>query len=174
MRSLKPLLLLAILTGGARVQWQIVFRPNLFVGDDPPGSINAFVPDSRLQNSWQNQDNWNYVLGKHQLKAGVNWTYQRTPNSFLPGVGGGLNCGGQGGLVQARIGAGTGPSVAETNLGSTVLISLYDAWNIGTGCTSSPSNPFDNLPAIFMSPDAGVTWTLKPNQDIVCQLANPA
>jgi Carboxypeptidase regulatory-like domain len=45
-------------------------------------------PQGRLVNTWQVQDNWNYVLGKHQLKSGVNWTYQRSPNTFLPIVNG--------------------------------------------------------------------------------------
>jgi len=46
------------------------------------------LPQARLVNTWQAQDNWNYVLGKHQLKAGVNWTYQRSPNTFLPDING--------------------------------------------------------------------------------------
>lgn len=46
------------------------------------------IPQSRIVNTWQGQDNWNYVLGKHSLKAGVNWTYQRSPNIFLPNFNG--------------------------------------------------------------------------------------
>src|SRR5579864_2953196 len=46
------------------------------------------LPQSRLVNTWQAQDNWNYVLGKHSLKAGVNWSYQRSPNIFLPLING--------------------------------------------------------------------------------------
>ncbi|HSM84864.1 MAG TPA: TonB-dependent receptor, partial [Candidatus Limnocylindrales bacterium] len=46
------------------------------------------LPQQRIVNTWQGQDNWNYVLGKHQLKAGVNYTYQRTPNIFLPNING--------------------------------------------------------------------------------------
>ena len=42
------------------------------------------LPQARLVNTWQAQDNWNYVFGKHSFKAGVNWTYQRSPNTFLP------------------------------------------------------------------------------------------
>jgi carboxypeptidase family protein len=45
-------------------------------------------PQGRLVNTYQIQDNFNYVRGKHQLKAGVNWTYQRSPNTFLPNVNG--------------------------------------------------------------------------------------
>ena len=55
--------------------------------DDLFGAANN-LPQSRIVNTWQAQDNWNYVLGKHQLKAGVNWTYQRSPNTFLPNVDG--------------------------------------------------------------------------------------
>jgi hypothetical protein len=46
------------------------------------------LPQSRLVNTWQAQDNWNYVLGKHGLKGGVNWSYQRSPNIFLPLING--------------------------------------------------------------------------------------
>jgi hypothetical protein len=45
-------------------------------------------PQGRIVNTWQAQDNWNYVLGRHTLKAGVNWTYQRSLNVFLPNVNG--------------------------------------------------------------------------------------
>jgi len=58
-----------------------------------PGFLELFgapnnIPQGRIVNTWQAQDNWNYVWGKHQLKAGVNWTYQRSPNSFLPNLDG--------------------------------------------------------------------------------------
>src|SRR5579872_39723 len=46
------------------------------------------LPQSRIVNTMQFQDNWNYVLGKHSFKAGVNWTYQRSPNIFLPDING--------------------------------------------------------------------------------------
>jgi len=46
------------------------------------------LPQARIVNSWQAQDNWNYVRGKHSFKSGVNWTYQRSPNIFLPIING--------------------------------------------------------------------------------------
>jgi hypothetical protein len=46
------------------------------------------LPQSRIVNTWQVQDNWTYVQGKHAFKAGVNWTYQRSPNMFLPVIDG--------------------------------------------------------------------------------------
>ncbi|HEY6251012.1 MAG TPA: carboxypeptidase regulatory-like domain-containing protein [Candidatus Angelobacter sp.] len=45
----------------------------------PPG-----LPQGRIVDTWQLQDNWNFIVGKHTLKAGVNWTYQRSPSTFLP------------------------------------------------------------------------------------------
>jgi hypothetical protein len=46
------------------------------------------LPQGRIVNDWQVQDNWNWVHGKHNFKAGVNWTYQRSPNVFLPNING--------------------------------------------------------------------------------------
>jgi len=46
------------------------------------------LPQSRIVNTWQGQDNWNFVMGKHTLKAGVNYTFQRSPNIFLPNLDG--------------------------------------------------------------------------------------
>jgi len=46
------------------------------------------MPQGRIVNDWQIQDNLNYQLGKHHLKAGINWTYQRSPNVFLPYLNG--------------------------------------------------------------------------------------
>src|SRR6266851_4659159 len=46
------------------------------------------APQGRIVNTYQGQDNWTYLLGRHSLKAGVNFTYQRSPNKFLPNVNG--------------------------------------------------------------------------------------
>ncbi len=46
------------------------------------------LPQFRIVNTYQAQDNFNYVMGKHQIKAGVNYTDQRSPNGFLPTVNG--------------------------------------------------------------------------------------
>src|SRR6185503_10511718 len=50
--------------------------------------VNAGLPQGRVVNTWQAQDNWNYVVGKHAFKAGVNWTRQQSPSIFLPFVNG--------------------------------------------------------------------------------------
>ncbi|HSM84802.1 MAG TPA: TonB-dependent receptor, partial [Candidatus Limnocylindrales bacterium] len=46
------------------------------------------LPQMRIVNTYQAQDNWNFVAGKHTFKAGVNYTFQRTPNVFLPAING--------------------------------------------------------------------------------------
>jgi hypothetical protein len=46
------------------------------------------APQGRIVNTYQGQDNWSYFLGRHALKAGVNFTYQRSPNIFLPNFNG--------------------------------------------------------------------------------------
>jgi len=55
-----------------------------FLGFGPATNL----PQGRIVNTWQGQDNWSYIVGKHQFKAGVNWTYQRSPNVFLPNLNG--------------------------------------------------------------------------------------
>jgi len=54
------------------------------LGFGPP--TNA--PQGRIVNNYQFQDNWTYILGRHAMKAGVNFTYQRSPNYFLPNYNG--------------------------------------------------------------------------------------
>jgi hypothetical protein len=49
---------------------------------------NNIFPQGRVVNTFQAQDNWNYVYGKHTFKAGANWTYQQSPNLFLPLING--------------------------------------------------------------------------------------
>jgi carboxypeptidase family protein len=46
------------------------------------------APQGRIVNTYQLQDNWSYFRGRHSWKAGVNFTYQRSPNKFLPVVNG--------------------------------------------------------------------------------------
>jgi hypothetical protein len=66
---------------------QAVARQTFGAGFLAVGSQNNF-PQSRIVNTWQAQDNWSFVAGKHAFKAGVNWTYQRSPNVFLPDIDG--------------------------------------------------------------------------------------
>jgi hypothetical protein len=61
---------------------------NVSIGSSVGFGPATNLPQGRLVNTWQAQDNWNFVKGKHSLKAGVNWTYQRSPNTFLPNING--------------------------------------------------------------------------------------
>jgi hypothetical protein len=53
-----------------------------------PFGLAGTFPEGRIVNTWQGQDNLNWVRGKHTFKAGVNYTYQRSPNTFLPNLNG--------------------------------------------------------------------------------------
>ncbi|HEV2177003.1 MAG TPA: TonB-dependent receptor [Terriglobia bacterium] len=55
-----------------------------FTGFGP--ATNA--PQGRIVNTYQFQDNWSYVHGPHEFKAGTNLSYQRSPNVFLPNFNG--------------------------------------------------------------------------------------
>jgi hypothetical protein len=57
-----------------------------------PGQLSWGVPSgfpqNRIVNTYQFQDNFSRVVGKHQIKAGVNFTRQASPNIFLPNYNG--------------------------------------------------------------------------------------
>jgi hypothetical protein len=63
---------------------QIIFRTAGLLSFGP--ATNA--PQGRIVNTYQAQDNWSYFVGRHSLKAGVNYTEQRSPNIFLPNFNG--------------------------------------------------------------------------------------
>ena len=58
-----------------------------------PFGLNGGFPQGHIVNTWQAQDNLNFVKGKHTFKAGVNYTYQRSPNTFLPNLNGAFRFG---------------------------------------------------------------------------------
>jgi hypothetical protein len=49
---------------------------------------NTALPQLRIVNTIQLQDNWTYYKGRNSFKAGVNYTNQRSPNTFLPLING--------------------------------------------------------------------------------------
>lgn len=61
---------------------RITFSDTSLLGFGP--ATNA--PQGRIVKTIQIQDNWNYFRGSHQFKAGVNYTYQHSPNRFLPNL----------------------------------------------------------------------------------------
>jgi hypothetical protein len=58
----------------------------------PPGyagfGYSSILPDGRVTNSYQFQDNLSWTRGRHTVKAGTNITYQRSPNIWLPNYNG--------------------------------------------------------------------------------------
>jgi hypothetical protein len=53
-----------------------VGMPSGYLGFGPASGL----PQGRIVNTYQLQDNWSYLHGRHQIKAGTNLTYQRSPN----------------------------------------------------------------------------------------------
>jgi hypothetical protein len=107
------------------------------------------LPQGRLVNTWQAQDNWNFVKGKHAFKSGVNWTYQRSPNTFLPNVNGQYSYGSLASFVSGTLNSVT---IAQ---GNPVLdFREYDTFLYGGDDWKISQNLTLNL---------GLTWTYYGN-----------
>ncbi len=50
--------------------------------------VQSNLPQGRIVNAYELQDNWTYLLGRNSLKAGANLSYQRSPNIFLASFNG--------------------------------------------------------------------------------------
>jgi hypothetical protein len=127
-------------------------------------------PQQRIVNTWQAQDNWNYVLGKHTLKAGINWTYQRTPNIFLPLINGSFRFADWDGFlnnIPNRVQIGNGDSQLGFKEYDTFLYA-GDDWKIGNNLTvnlgatwtyyGSPENLFNDITVARESNPATAFW----------------
>jgi Carboxypeptidase regulatory-like domain len=62
----------------------VSFAEPTLLGFGPPTNM----PQGRIINSYQLQDNFDFTFGRHQLKWGANITNQRSPNVFLPNYNG--------------------------------------------------------------------------------------
>ncbi|MBZ5526261.1 MAG: hypothetical protein LAP21_28930, partial [Acidobacteriia bacterium] len=101
------------------------------------------LPQFRIVNTWQAQDNWNYVMGKHTFKAGINFTFQRSPNGFLPNVNGAFRfrsfgasgvTGGIGNSLPNRVTLAAGPTSLDFREKDTFLYG-GDDWKITQNLT---------------------------------------
>ncbi|HEY6274335.1 MAG TPA: carboxypeptidase regulatory-like domain-containing protein [Terriglobales bacterium] len=95
------------------------------------------LPQSRIVNTWQVQDNWTYVKGKHAFKAGVNWTYQRSPNIFLPDIDGAYRFGDWSAFaadIPNRVGVADGNPSLDFREKDTFIYG-GDDWKIGKNLT---------------------------------------
>jgi len=134
------------------------------------GAATGF-PQSRIVNTWQATDNWNYALGKHTLKAGVNWTYQRTPNLFLPLIDGSFRYSSWGNFANTntpnRVQLADGNPSLDFREQDTFLY-FGDDWKIGHNLTlnlgltwsyyGQPANLFNQIAAPREANPATALW----------------
>jgi len=128
------------------------------------------LPQQRIVNTWQAQDNWNWVLGKHGIKAGVNWTYQRSPNIFLPTINGAYRFGSWNSYFNNtpnRVRVAQGPSSLDFREYDTFLYG-GDDWKITQNLTiqagltwsyyGQPANIFNDITTKRESNPATAFW----------------
>ncbi len=147
----------------------VIFRSPGLLGFGP--ATNA--PQGRIVNTWQAQDNWNYVLGRHQLKAGINWTYQRSPNIFLPNLNGAYRFQDWDGFfanTPQRIRIAEGPSALDFREYDTFAYG-GDDWKISQNLTltlgltwsyyGQPANLFNSITTARESNASTAFWATK-------------
>jgi hypothetical protein len=71
-----------ILNCPSRIQFTSRTNPIL------PFGLQNNLPQGRLVNNTQYQDNASWVIGRHTLKFGGEYSRQRSPNIFLPNING--------------------------------------------------------------------------------------
>jgi hypothetical protein len=146
------------------------------VSFNQPGVANLAIgtatnlPQSRIVNTWQGQDNWNFVAGKHTFKAGVNYTFQRSPNVFLPNLNGAYRFSNWTSFVnntpnRVQIAAGN-PSLDFRE--HDTFLYAGDDWKIGKSLTlnlgltwsyyGQPANLFNNITVPRESNPATALW----------------
>ena len=133
------------------------------------GPDNIF-PQQRIVNTWQGQDNWNYVVGKNTFKAGVNFTYQRSPSTFLPIVNGTFRFSNWNDFftnTPNRVRVANGPSLLDFReydtflyVGDDYKLSRSLTLNLGVTWTyyGQPANLFNNLTVARESNPATAFW----------------
>lgn len=131
---------------------------------------NIDLPQARIVNTWQGQDNWNYVIGRHQIKAGVNYTYQRSPNIFLPNINGQFRFTDWSGFLlntPNRVRVANGPSSLDFREHDTFLyvgddwkMSQNLTWNLGLTWSyyGQPANIFNSITTARESNPATAFW----------------
>jgi hypothetical protein len=159
------------------------------VSFNQPGVANLAIgpatnlPQLRIVNTWQAQDNWNYVVGKHTFKAGVNYTFQRSPNIFLPNLNGAYRFGSWSGFLNNtpnRIQVAAGDPTLDFREHDTFLYG-GDDWKIGNTLTlnlgltwsyyGQPANLFNNITVPRESNPATALWA---NTSTPFTTGNPA
>ena len=135
-----------------------------------PFGLNGGFPQGRIVNTWQAQDNWNYVMGKHTLKAGVNYTFQRSPNVFLPNLNGAFRFRDWGAFAADtpnRVRIASGPSSLDFREHDT-FVYAGDDWKVSQSLTlnlgltwsyyGQPANLFNDITTARESNPATALW----------------
>lgn len=78
------------------------------------------LPQDRLVNNTQYQNNSTYTIGKHTIKFGGEYARQRSPNHFLPSINGGFS------FTNSATSAGTGNAFSRFIQGTGSTLSLAD------------------------------------------------
>ncbi len=107
--------------------------------------VESGLPQNRIVNTWQLQDNFSKTIGNHQLKAGVNWTRQASPNIFLPNYNGVYTFSDWGGLA-----ANTSATTAVTEGNPLLNFLEYDTFLYASDDWKIKENLTLNL---------GLTWS---------------
>jgi hypothetical protein len=128
------------------------------------------LPQGRIVNTYQAQDNWNYLVGRHQFKAGVNYTFQRSPNIFLPNINGQFRFADWDAFfanTPSVVNIAQGPSSLDFREHDTFLY-LGDDWKIAQSLTlnlgatwsyyGQPANIFNNITTARESNPATAFW----------------
>lgn len=156
------------------------------------GVSNAF-PQGRIVKTYQVQDNFDFTKGHHQLKAGVNFTDQQSPNVFLPNYNGTYTFSDWGAYA-----ANTATSVGITQGNPNFAFKEYDTfWYVGDdwkvknnltlnlGLTytyyGQPANLFNQLSSTqqkssnpFWDPSLPLSATTVPSEASVKDLFGPS
>jgi hypothetical protein len=118
---------------------------------------SAAFPQGRIISTWQGQDNWSFLQGKNEWLAGVNYTYQRSINSFFPGINGTWDYASLAAVLANTpdaVSAGTGNPVLDFREHDLFLyggdnLKLRDNLTLNLGLTwtyfGSPENLFNTL-----------------------------
>jgi len=89
---------------------------------DLPFGPASNMPQGRIVNTYQLQDNFSYTRGNHQLKWGANITNQRSPNVFLPAYNGVYSFSDWGGYAAnsqfSSLPSDNGPAAVSVTLGN--------------------------------------------------------
>jgi Carboxypeptidase regulatory-like domain len=156
------------------------------------GPSNVF-PQGRVVKTYQVQDNFDFTKGHHQLKVGVNFTAQHSPNVFLPNYNGTYTFSDWGAYA-----ANTPTSVSVTQGGPNFAFKEYDTfWYVGDdwkiksnltlnlGLTYSyygqPANLFNQITTTqqksstpFWDPTLPLSATTVPTEPSVKDLFGPS